>query len=330
MVYAMRLLRRVRELLYGRRSAPLIFYRAHDELANLGRMLARRRPLYDERGRSRRPFFIIGSGRSGNTLLRSILAAHPNVAIPPESYVLGDAIREYLRISYLPWPVVYPSIVGMFDRHPRFYTWEIDLDPVRQHLGALPSGQQNLSNIVDSIYRQYITQKKPEATIWGDKTPVNTGFLPWIDRLFPRARYIHAIRDGRDVVNSFLQSKLYTEVDQACNHWLTYVDRAKRFGQRKDAESYVEIRYEELVLSPAAIVRGLCNFLGIDFRERILSAWQDASELGDVPWHPHHANVMKPIDSGRIGSWRRELDAQTQAIVARRLGARLQRLDYEP
>ncbi len=78
---------------------------------------------YPLRGEERfRPFFIIGVGRSGNTLFRRILTAHSELHIPPETFVLGECIRKFKRYGrWLDWPDAVSLIMGLFAFHPEFH-----------------------------------------------------------------------------------------------------------------------------------------------------------------------------------------------------------------
>ena len=79
-------------------------------------VLLKGRPLHDEA--RYRPFFIIGSGRCGTTLLRAMLQTHPTVHIPPETYSLGQIIQEYPRYSRLPWDELLRLILTRFEYNP--------------------------------------------------------------------------------------------------------------------------------------------------------------------------------------------------------------------
>jgi hypothetical protein len=161
-------------------------------------------------------------------------------------------------------------------------------------------------------------QHFPAASIWGDKTPANTTYAQWIDRVFPAARYIHILRDGRDVVSSFVNAELRADLGHACEDWKARVAAARRLG-RKAGERYLEIRYEDLVLEPRQQISRVCGFLGIEFREAMLRHDQIASRLQDVAALPHHARVMKAISADRIGRWKQDLSSRQQAYVQREL-----------
>jgi hypothetical protein len=165
-------------------------------------VLLRGRPLH---GAVRyRPFFIVGSGRCGSTLLRAMLVAHPDLHIPPES-ALGPMVREYRRYSRLPWNVVLRIVLGRLEWDQSWATWELALKPLLRELDALPRDARNLATILAAPYRAHASRHKPSAVRWGDKTPPNTARLGALHQVFPDLQVVHLLRDGRDVVQSFLQ-----------------------------------------------------------------------------------------------------------------------------
>lgn len=275
-----------------------------------------------------RPFFIIGSGRSGNTLLRAMLVAHGRLAIPPESYVLASIVREFNRYNYLPWPMLVRLVVSRFESHPQFHTWDTDLMPVYKDALALPPEKCTLAELLDLIYRRYMTIKFPDANRWGDKTPLNTLRLDEISLVFPNAQYIHILRDGRDVVASYLAAGLYKSVDDAATRWVKSVERAQMFERRWGHGRYLEIRYEKLVINPSTVLTEICHFLGIVYNPAMLNYWQYAEKLGDVSLS-HHANVRRPVSTQSVGQWTKRLTVSDQNRAQEILGSKLLALGYE-
>ncbi|MCP4424416.1 MAG: sulfotransferase [Chloroflexi bacterium] len=287
----------------------------------------RRYPLQNGRSVGIRPFFIIGSGRSGNTLLRAMLTTHDDLSIPPESYVLGAVVREYNRYSFLPWHILSRLVISRFESHHQFHAWEISLRSVYQSALDLQPDQRTLAHLLDLIYRVYSAQKRPSAQRWGDKTPSNTLRLDELELVFPQAQYIHMIRDGRDVVSSYLQAGIYREIEQAAHRWRVSVERGRQLGRKIGDGRYMEVRYEALVADPEAELRGVCLFLDIEFQSDMLDFWQTADQLGDANL-PHHANVKNPINLASIGRWRENLTAVEQELVQQLLGPTLDALGY--
>jgi len=294
-----------------------------------GRVPFRRHPLHSERVPiASPPFFIIGSGRSGNTLLRTILVGNPTVCIPPESYVLGRVIRDYRLLRPLPWSILARLVVARFESCRHFSSWGIDVRGFHRIAADLPPERRDLANLLDGFYRHYAESKCPLAERWGDKTPLNTRSVHLIDDVFPRARYIHMIRDGRDVVSSYLQAGLYTRPEDACERWHDSVERARAFGAKIGASRYMEVFYEDLVRDPEPVTRRTCAFLDLEYLPGMLETSGRAAGLGDTRELTHHRNVHKPITTGSIGSWRRRLDGPTRKLVEERLAPTLSALRY--
>jgi len=275
------------------------------------------------------PFFVIGSGRSGNTLLRGILVSHPKIAIPPESYVLGKVIKNFQAYSFLPWNDIVKIVVAEFEASSDFFTWGINLYPVYKKMYELKEERRTLAKIIDEIYCHYGHEKFPGFEIWGDKTPMNTLHLEWIESVFKNAKYIHMIRDGRDVVSSYLKMGQYKTVEEASERWKKSIRLARKFGKNKSKNEYIEIRYEKLVSNPSNEIKKICEFLNVDFHKDMLEHQKIASELEDVKQIPHYSNVKNPINTDSIGKWKRNLSDEQRIKVEELLNDKLKELNYK-
>ncbi len=275
------------------------------------------------------PFFIIGAARSGNTLLRALLLGHSRVSIPPESYVLGGLALEWDRVCYRDWDALVRFVLNEFEHQHDFETWGTDLSPLSGPLRELEPGQRSLARIIDSVYRHYAGEKFPSADVWGDKTPLTTERVFLIDRVFPGARYIHILRDGRDAVSSAVKAGLYEgSVEAACRQWLLRVRTAREFGRTIAATRFMELRYEDLVSDPRASVEAVCGFLGLDFQEEMMEHDRAYARMGDATAHGHHAKVGEPVTTGSIGKWKERLTAEQAVFVERTIGEELARIGY--
>ena len=276
------------------------------------------------------PFFIIGAARSGNTLLRALLVGHSEVSIPPESYVLGGIIRQWDRHNFRDWNELVDSVIGEFESHPEFSTWEIDLEPARQALNALDPSDRSLARILDAVYRHYSAVKFPGFRIWGDKTPLNTERIFLIDRVFPAARYVHMLRDGRDAVSSAVKAGMFGgSVEGACRSWQLRTRNARALGRRIGAGRYLELRYEDLVAEPRDAVVRVCGFLEVDFEEQMMAHDRAFGNMGDTQALDHHAQVGQAVTTESVGKWRDRLTVDQVRTVERFLHKDLSRLGYD-
>src|SRR5690242_12511134 len=124
-------------------------------------VLVRGRPLS---GAERyQPFFIVGSGRCGTTLLRAMLEAHSDVHIPPETFVLEEAVRDYRRYSRLPWGVVLAMVLAKFEFHAHWQNWDFALGPLFRELERLSPERRTLADVLAAVYQGHAKRYKPSA-----------------------------------------------------------------------------------------------------------------------------------------------------------------------
>jgi LPS sulfotransferase NodH len=290
---------------------------------------ARKAPL--QRSEGFFPFFLVGSGRSGSTLLRRMLYAHPALHIPPETYVLGEVIELFEQArKLLSWRDLVCLVLARFEYHREFETFETSLRPLAQRLVALPERRRTLATILDGLYRHHAAAQSRRHTVrWGDKTPLNTFHLDAIHRVFPDAQFVHVLRDGVDVSYSYVSASLYPDIQAAARRWRDSLRAARRFMALHPA-ACLEIRYEELATQPEATLRRLCAFLRISYRPAMLQSEAVAAELGDVPRRRHHRGVRRPIFSSSIGRGRTNVSATERRALDRLIGRDLQHAGYPP
>ena len=149
------------------------------------------------------PFFNIGSGRSGTTMLRLMLNDHPRIRVPRETAFLPK-LMDRLPLNS---PLSEDDKRLAFDLISNHFKWEAwAVTPER--LGDTISSLKHplLGQMIDAIYHNCSNpESKPR---WGDKTIVCTKEVERVHRVFPNAKFIHIIRDARDVCISFRQAYL--------------------------------------------------------------------------------------------------------------------------
>jgi len=244
------------------------------------------------------PFFILGSGRNGSTLLASILNAHKDVFVPPEQFILPYTIfKRYLKFY---WSInnLKQDVLNTIKMPNQTLNWKVDLRKIELK-------DKGMASLFNSIYRSYAKQVKGDVKIWGDKTPLNIHFLNFIYPEFSNAKYIFLIRDPRDVALSYkkLTDHKAKNTDFAIWKWNDSVKMLDYLLARTDV---LIIKYEELVCNPERELKKILSYLEISEDMSILSSKSGASDMG-VGDHSFHQNLDKPINSSSVGKWKLEL-----------------------
>lgn len=310
-------------------SFPELVYPMADTVLRLpALLLGRGYPLH--RNESIRPFFIVGSGRCGSTLLRRILQGSPQVHIPPETYVLRAVIDRFLRNRDRSWSDLVHLTLSRFEFHPNFDVFGISLRQLANRIIHSPSDQRTLAFILDSLYRHHGKALGEVFERWGDKTPLNVYCLGRILAVFPEAQFINVIRDGVDVVCSMLRkSGNQQDLAHAALRWKTSISAARKFALRHPGVCH-QVRYEDLVKYPHRTTERVCEFLGITFHASMIESLNHGELLRDLSTYAHHANVSKPIVTDSIGKGRRELTREQRIELQRAIGRELAQLAYNP
>lgn len=226
----------------------------------------------------RAPFFIVGADRSGTTLLRLYLNAHSRLAVPSESWFLIDLLaafgpRALLRGADL------DRAVSIVTQHQRFRDgWHVDGPALRALLAA--AEPLTLAGFCDRLYR--LETGSADDVAWGDKTPEYVEHLGDLGHCFPDGRFIHLIRDGRDVYLSLARRRWsdrgYTPHELG-RYWSRCVRAAADARSRLEPGRFLQVRYEDLVLDTVPTLQRITAFLGVAFEPRMLRAHGDAERV---------------------------------------------------
>ena len=262
------------------------------------------------------PFFIVGSARSGTTLLRLMLNAHREVAVPPESRFVTQFWRDAATVEVEP-------LLAALAAHPRFIAWELPIDAVRTELGNLATAAY--SDFIRAVYRAYA--RKHGKIRWGDKTPRYVEHIPLLARLLPDARFIHLVRDGRNVALSYADVPFGPKtVARAADLWARRVAAGIASGNSLAEGRYLQLKYETLVADPAGEAKAICDFLHLEFDPAVLD-YAERSRAVLPRAAQFNPNVTsKPISEVR--SWERAMPARHVEIFEAVAGAMLSRLGY--
>ncbi len=299
----------------------------YDVLARLGKILIRK-PYPLHRNEDISPFFIVGAGRSGTTLLRRILVASKQVHIPPETYVLAQVIEYYRRNAYQDWASLVQHCMALFELHPEFETFQISLRSLLPKLYALPENERSLAKMLDMFYRFHADKTGEHCKRWGDKTPINTFALDDIYAVFPKAKFIHLLRDGVDVVHSYVSTELISSIILAAERWRNAVRLAHYFSV-KHANVCIELRYESLSCDTQTEMKRVCMFLDIRYNEAMINQLEHTSVMGDMKQYEHYQHANEAISSQYMGKGRKALAEEELQCIRKVMRRTLKEMGYE-
>jgi len=241
------------------------------------------------------PVFVGGAGRSGTTLLRAMLHAHPALHAPPELKLIPELAAQRQR-------------------------WGAHLREPLRDAGVSP-------DLLDAACRAFLDRLLRGITPPGrrlvDKTPHDVLHIRWLARLYPRARFVHVVRDPRAVVASLLRQDWRdpatgepvtwcTDAAAAARYWREVVDTAH--AQSVFALGRVlEIRYEDLVTTPEATMRSVLASLGLPWDPAVLAHHTAAVDLPER--ESSSAAVRQPLHTRALSRWRDTLDAEQIAVI---------------
>lgn len=212
------------------------------------------------------PVFVVGMNGSGTTLLLNCLDRHPNLyGFARETKVLPYFLSRQEKYGPLQNDVNFRRLWDDV-RNANAFKKENNgtAPPLPENWRELP---HDLSTIVDTIL-SYFASREDKAR-WCEKTPRYTLHMLDIARLFPRARFIHIIRDGRDAAASF-HRRWGNTPQRSIFIWKNLIREARRQGSVL-CDKYMEVFYQELTESPEEVLRRVCNFINEPFSANMLN-----------------------------------------------------------
>jgi hypothetical protein len=270
--------------------------------------------------------FIVGCWRSGTTLLRLMLDSNPDLAIPNESHFIPQLSARWLHASptQAPWEAFAEDLVS----NDWFSTWGLSENDVRRSLSDVGPG--SFPEAMRCIFALYARERG--KTRYGDKTPSYIQCMPRLAALFPEGRFIHIVRDGRDVALSIMELGFGAEtLDRAALEWAHRVRRGRRAGRRLGRERYLEVRYETLVDAPTNVLLGICEFLDLPFSPDMLRYFDradDALRGLNERRRRFHRHLYSP-PSARLRDWRQQMHREQVVVFEALAGDVLEEFGYE-
>ena len=297
---------------------------------------------------------VVGVGRSGTTLLRMMLDAHPDLAMThetgfiPLTHTLSSPLHRgfYSRLRTAVqghgWAdSLREEFLRLLTTQPNWSDFHIPREQLRQSVTQLEPF--NVTDGLRIFFRLYATRfGKPR---WGDKTPYYCLHLGAIQQILPETRFIHIIRDGRDASLSVrgLHFAPSRDMDALASHWVRTINATRLQARR--CSHYLEVRYEDLVLDTTTVLQKVCAFADLSYDASMEQYYKSASvRISELePTRDRHGNVLvtretrqetnrwstQPPQPARVARWKSDMTHDEHLTFKRIAGAMLEDLGYE-
>jgi hypothetical protein len=274
--------------------------------------------------------FLGGCLRSGTTLVRRILDTHPQLAIVHETQWLPRLFEK--RRGLTDSGLVTPDLPPLLAEHSRFARLEME-----------PSEVQNLIREACPLtYAEFVTRlfdlygHKRGKPLVGEKSPGYVRHIRTLNELWPKARFVHIIRDGRDVTLSVLSWKkrhklarfstwAQDPVTTVALWWEWHVRMGLEDGSELGGLHYRHLHYETLVQRPGRVCKDLCDWLGLVYDKGML-AFHEGQRIRGTGEAARGPGL--PITTG-LRSWKSQMARDDVVRFEAACGDLLEELGYE-
>jgi hypothetical protein len=278
-----------------------------------------------------RPIFIIGSERSGTTLVLAILACHPRIAVPEVTWYY-PRYRPYLHTyGDLSDPANFTTLAHEMAYGLRVPFWRMaDANPAsfgNEIAARAAEIEQSFAGVFAAMFDRYAGHvNKPR---WGEKTPGNVFYVEQILEDFPNAQFVYIYRDCRDASAEFIDSQFGpTNAYSSAVMWRDGQQAVKPFRESLGADQWFNIRYEDFVRNPVQSLIDMCAFLGEDYDDTLMEFHSTpvAQRRGKTKdnWALAH-----PITDRHVGIYKNQLSIDQQGIMSWVAGDLMRELGYD-
>ena len=261
------------------------------------------------------PVFVIGSTRSGTTMLVRLLRKYFHINYGPETQFIVRYYRTLSAYGNLKNDDNFHKLAKdisserFFKRAQKNFGFVFDVDRLMRS-----NAERTFPSLLSHIFKQFAEQQN--MTRWGDKTPAYLHDLPVLDRLFPDAQYIHIVRDGRDVALSQFNTHFGPKnVFRAAKEWKTAVSKIQQFKNRMPSSKFIEFRYEDLLENPIPVFEKLINFL-------------DISDIDSQVIETIKSNIDKDLRKNNYFKWKKQFSLHQKKLFEREAADMLSLFNY--
>jgi Sulfotransferase family len=239
-------------------------------------------------GKMNKPVFVVGSPRSGTSILTWCLGQHPNIFAVPESNWMGDFVVNAAVVHRIGAARAHLSILSAMD---------ISQDELLSKFGRaindlILSHRQDLEKTRAAIpsLPEFMRHSIPGSKMrWVDGTPEYSFYIYGLRKLFPEAVFIHVLRNVGDVVRSMLNmhrlsgSQLVANEEEAYTYWLRTVKACVQAERAYGSNVVRRFAYNALIDRPESAIRSILDFVGESFCAQCLEPLSCQINSSDVP-----------------------------------------------
>lgn len=233
--------------------------------------------------------FIVGRGRSGTSLLQTILNTHHRIAVAPEAQFIMFLQKKYQRKILT--PDVRKAFLKDLWQEKRLQNWNLDTYELEKSIIKLE--KPSYAEICKEVYKAYgISKGKFNLKVVGDKNPHYALYLHKLIKIYPYAKFIHIVRDPRDTVLSYQKVKFDADSSAVLSYrWNIYNQKILNFKKHHPDQFYT-LFFEDLLLYPEATLRKICRFLEVSYEPGMMEFYKY-----DQDWETNfRANLKRPLD----------------------------------
>jgi hypothetical protein len=285
--------------------------------------------------------FILGNPRSGTSLFRLMLNSHSMINATPECGFL-----HWWYEKYADWDSScvtsnrLDEYISDLESSKRIEDWKMDYAQLKEKI--VQENPDNYAKLGEIVYVFYGEQKGKKAKVIADKNNYYINHFNDLNEIWPDAKYILVVRDGRDVACSYLnietlvtnspyKPKLSTDIKTIAKEWLTNNQNVLSFSESLNNNQFMVIRYEDFVKDSELYLTKVCNFLGLNFESNMLNYYiKNAKEqdepLSSLDWKK---KTLEKPDKDNIGKYKMELEKQSIEEFNTTATDLLQKFNYE-
>ena len=253
-----------------------------------------------------RPVFIVGVGRSGTSLLQSMLDAHPKITFLPETHFYRNYVSAKKKRATLEQAGV-ENFVELLEADQDFK--RVNIEPKKLLENYLSAKEEfNLEEVYRTMLEQYL-ENYPETHLVGDKDPRNIDYLESLYQSFSDAKILHIVRDPRDVLSSRMKAA-WSKHRPVWQHVLLYetqLKRGRKMGKKLFGANYHEFRYEDLITYPEITLQKIAAHIELEYDENMLQFSKSAERLVDKREMSWKKETLGPLLKTNKDKWKESL-----------------------